>query len=361
MDPRLRDMSPEEYLADKNVRGLLIRIVRSLLCIRPANVERHVVNLLLGSSAAPSRAASAGLPGLPGPRPVPLPSRPESTDAGPALAPPRGASPRVRSLPVAIRAQPPADGTTLAILEAATRTVDLFSFLQDDQRRVLVAAMSKREYARGDVVLRAGAPPSDFFIIERGDFVVQSPGESTRLSRGQYFGEQALISGAPQNRSVVCDSDSALCWAIDQRTYLALLRQHHWEKRQKFVEVLSRVPVLRPLQPAQIALVADALRSVDAPEGKVIVRQGDMADEFYIVLEGECVVKKAGDGGGEVVVRRLGPGDYFGELALLRNEPRAATIVASKECKLVELAGRNFKRLLGPCQELFEAGMRQYE
>jgi cAMP-dependent protein kinase regulator len=353
-------MSPEEYLAEKNVRACLIRIVRSILSIRPDNIERHVVNLLLGSSSAPTRSLSPG--GL-CPTPVPLPSRADSVDSlPPRSATPRSRASRVQSLPIAIApAALPKDDGTLAVLEAATRTVDLFSFLQDDQRRVLVAAMSKREYARGDVVFRPGAPPSDFFIIERGEFVVQCAGGPARLSRGQYFGEQALISGARQSRSVVCDSDTGTCWAIDQPTYVALLKRHHSEKRRKFVEVLAGVPVLRPLQPAQIALVADALRAVDAPEGRVVVRQGEIGDEFYIVLEGECFVKKTGESGEEVVVKHLGPGDYFGELALLRNGPRAATIVAGKECRLVGLAGRNFKRLLGPCQELFEAGMREYE
>jgi cAMP-dependent protein kinase regulator len=358
MDPRLRDMTPEEYLSEMKIRPFLTRIVRSLLLIRPQNIERHVVNLLSPAiSQSPSveppdiRSLSASFTRVPSSSPATIPSRSKSDRVLSASVIRRPVVPPQTSQPA------PKSVGTVDVLMSAIRQVDLFSFLQDDQRSMLINAMVKREYVRGDVVFRENSPPSDFFIIESGEFVVTNQGtESIHLAAGQYFGEQALIYGVSQRRSIVCVSDTAVCWAIDQRAYLSLLKSHHLEKRRKFESVLETVPILKPLQPPQISLVADALRAVDAVEGSEVVRQGEPGDEFYIVLEGECIVQKDGQ-----EIGRIGPGKYFGELALIKHEPRAATIIAGAGCKLVKLTATSFTRLLGPCTELFEEGMKSYQ
>jgi cAMP-dependent protein kinase regulator len=350
MDPRLRALSAEEYLEEKNVRAFLARIVRSLLAIRPANIERHVANLL--APPVINRTSTGDSISIL----TPPASSPNLSLRG-SSAPPRWTQSarvlQVRTLPTQ------KSNETTSLLNTTIGRVDLFAFLQADQRSALINAMSKREFVRGDVVFEEGSPPSDFFIIERGEFVVKEREESAgvRLTAGQYFGEQALIYAVAQKRSIVCDSDRAVCWAIDQKEYLALLRDHHLAKRAKFEKVLETVPILAPLLPSQRALVADALRAVEAPEGKEIVREGEEGDEFFIVLEGECLVKK-GEG---QEIGKIGPGEYFGERALIRHEPRAATIVAGAGCKLVALAANSFQRLLGPCAELFEEGMKNYE
>lgn len=79
--------------------------------------------------------------------------------------------------------------------------------------------------------------------------------------------------------------------------------------------------------------------------GEVLFRQGDPGDCAYFIQTGEVEVLR-GDAGQEAIVARLGPGQYFGEMALLSNEPRNATIRAAAACTLSLLGKRNFMTLL---------------
>ena len=111
----------------------------------------------------------------------------------------------------------------------------------------------------------------------------------------------------------------------------------------------------------KILLVADALQPVNPAKGEVVVKQGDPGDEFFIILQGECAVtKKEGDGEPKEV-GRLRSGAYFGELALMNDSPRAATVIAGDNCKLVKLDRASFHRLLGPCSEIFTQNMKLYQ
>ena len=85
-----------------------------------------------------------------------------------------------------------------------------------------------------------------------------------------------------------------------------------------------------------------------------IVKQDDPGDKFYIIEEGECQAFKT-VGEEQRLVLEYKPGDYFGELALLRNEPRAATVMAtSSVVKVLALDRRCFKRLEQFCSSVFK-------
>jgi cAMP-dependent protein kinase regulator len=395
----LRDLTPAQYLALKNVKAFLHRLVASLLEARPESIERHVMTFLLTSSSSPSPSLSSLTS-----NPAPLPKA-EATEAFPSYAASnlgQGAgkvltpgqaptstgrrqstiSPEVLHRSLNLRRQPicskmssatefhakviPKDESTFAALEATTRKVDLFSFLQDDQRRALVNAMFKKEYKDGENIIVEGDQPDNFYIIESGNCrIVKNiggePKEVAQLSSGQYFGELALISGSTRTATVIASGELTVCWAIDQVSYLSLLKEYHGQKRQRYRTLLKNVPFLKVLQEYEILLVADSLRPVTPVAGSTIVNQGDPGEDFYIILEGECVVLKSIEGGPPVEVARLKPGAYFGELALMNDCPRAASIiVASGNCKLISLDRKSFHRLLGPCNEIFKDNMKAY-
>jgi cAMP-dependent protein kinase regulator len=142
---------------------------------------------------------------------------------------------------------------------------------------------------------------------------------------------------------------------------LGLLKERHAAKRQRYKALLRQVPALQVLQEYEILLVADALQEVTPSPGTEIVRQGDRGDEFFIILDGECRVWITEDGGDvprEVAV--LGSGAFFGELALIHDCPRTATVVAGSDCKLIKLDRGNFHRLLGPCSQIFAERIKSY-
>ena len=99
--------------------------------------------------------------------------------------------------------------------------------------------------------------------------------------------------------------------------------------RDDAIESLRRVPMLRPLpMPAIESLAAKSARDA-VVGGAVVFREGDHGDRFYVIDGGDALVERGG-----TVVRELGAGDCFGEIALLRDVPRTATIVARSDLQL---------------------------
>ena len=91
--------------------------------------------------------------------------------------------------------------------------------------------------------------------------------------------------------------------------------------------------------------LADAVKEIKFNKGDEIIKQGTPGDAFYILVDGFA---KATKNGNEKTVMNYKAGDYFGELALLRDEPRAANVIAETACKCISLERSSFKRLLGP-------------
>lgn len=108
--------------------------------------------------------------------------------------------------------------------------------------------------------------------------------------------------------------------------------------------------------------LADALRQEKYSAGDTIVKQGDPGDKFFIIEEGECCATKSFVGGQKPQeVMQYKSGDYFGELALLKNEPRAANILAKTEVKVLSVDRRTFKRLLGPLEDMLKRQSDRYK
>jgi CRP-like cAMP-binding protein len=97
---------------------------------------------------------------------------------------------------------------------------------------------------------------------------------------------------------------------------------------------LARVPLFQGLSKQHLRRIGGLTTQLHQGEGEVIAREGATGNEFIIVLEGELEVRR-----GDAVVATMGPGDYVGEIALLHNRPRTATVVA-KTPVVVEVIGR---------------------
>lgn len=103
--------------------------------------------------------------------------------------------------------------------------------------------------------------------------------------------------------------------------------------------------VLRDLPPAEIAGLQARLQTVQVDSGEVIVRQGGPADKFFIIVDGEVEVVRE-DGGSQQTVATLGPGQFFGEVAVLRDIPRTATVRAVAPTTLLAMPREAFRSLV---------------
>jgi voltage-gated potassium channel len=125
-------------------------------------------------------------------------------------------------------------------------------------------------------------------------------------------------------------------------------------RRREFVDtwnLVAKVPLFRSLDAARIAAVAGVLRARRAERGERLIRKGDQADSMYFIVSGEVEV----DQESAAPKGRLGAGDFFGEIALIADRPRTATITALMPCKLLVLHKDDFEGFMDAHPDLKEA------
>ena len=92
---------------------------------------------------------------------------------------------------------------------------------------------------------------------------------------------------------------------------------------------MKKVEILSTIDPYEITQISDALKIASFRQGDYVIREGEMGDVFYMIEEGEAEATKTFEPGKPATnVKHYRPGDYFGELALIKGEPRAANIIA---------------------------------
>lgn len=124
---------------------------------------------------------------------------------------------------------------------------------------------------------------------------------------------------------------------------------------------LKSVEILSSVEPYELSQIADALKTSVYSPNEYIIREGELGDVFYIIVEGQAIATKTLEPGkAPTEVKQYHSSDYFGELALIKGEPRAANIVAKTQLKVISLDRKSFKRLLGPLEEILKRNSEQY-
>lgn len=103
---------------------------------------------------------------------------------------------------------------------------------------------------------------------------------------------------------------------------------------------LKGVPFFSGMGKGELAAVARQTDEVDVPAGKVLAREGEFGDEFFVIDSGTAEVTKAGER-----IAELGPGDFFGEMALLEEDRRVATVTATSPMSLIVMTRSSFRSL----------------
>ena len=130
---------------------------------------------------------------------------------------------------------------------------------------------------------------------------------------------------------------------VEARTQLDILEK---ALASGVIRVLDRIPLLSKLTLEQNVLLANRLQVVEFQPGQIVFHMGEMGDTFYIVETGEVEVLAPDVKGLPSVLNRLGPGDFFGEIALLRAVPRTATIRVVSPARLLALSREDFDDVL---------------
>ncbi|MGZ4762012.1 MAG: MFS transporter [Ilumatobacteraceae bacterium] len=125
----------------------------------------------------------------------------------------------------------------------------------------------------------------------------------------------------------------------------------HSEPLPEVLALLTRVPLLSPLPPTTLEKLAARSDTAENVAGDTIVAEGDPGELFYVIADGEVEVSRGGRS-----VGTLGPGDQFGEIALLRSTSRTATVVATGPTRLITIDGADFVDALSSSEVAFSIG-----
>jgi CRP/FNR family transcriptional regulator, cyclic AMP receptor protein len=122
--------------------------------------------------------------------------------------------------------------------------------------------------------------------------------------------------------------------------------------------VLKAVPLFASFPEDQLRMLTTVVSRKSVTRSTMVMAAGDATDSLYIVLSGRLKVMMSDAEGKEVILSILGPGEIFGEMGLIDDEPRSATVVTIEPCELLSLAKRDFKKSLAENFEMCMAVMR---
>jgi CRP/FNR family cyclic AMP-dependent transcriptional regulator len=122
--------------------------------------------------------------------------------------------------------------------------------------------------------------------------------------------------------------------------------------------VLKAVPLFSGFPEEQLRTLATVVGRKSVPRTTTIMGAGDPTDSLYIVLSGRLKVMMGDADGKEVILSILGPGEFFGEMGLIDDSPRSASVVTIEPCELLSIAKRDFKRCVEQNFEMAMAVMR---
>jgi CRP-like cAMP-binding protein/Zn-dependent protease len=200
-------------------------------------------------------------------------------------------------------------------------------------------------------VFRQGDRPTAFYIVRHGVLEVVEEDLDTgkdrqirTLARGESFGELGLVTNAPRAATVRAIEDAEL-FQIDEGAFDRLLadmiRVPEFEPTLQQLAELRSQPCFAHLGTDQLVELLERGEWLTVPPGQALVVEGDEGDSFYAVSSGRFDVEAGGQ-----LKQTIGAGSYFGEIALLLDVPRTATVVARTPARVFRLNRAGFDRLL---------------
>lgn len=152
---------------------------------------------------------------------------------------------------------------------------------------------------------------------------------------GEAFGELALLYNAPRAATITAEEDGIL-YALDRNTFNHIVKDAAAKKRERYEEFLTQVKLLKEMDSYERSKLADAFKELHFKTGEFVIKEGEEGNVFYFIQHGEAVATKTIEAGkAPVEVMQYTAGDYFGERALIKNEPRAANVMASTTLDVV--------------------------
>ncbi len=260
--------------------------------------------------------------------------------------------------------------------DALLRRTSLFKLLPDEIFEKIVPLMQEEHYEFGEIIVKEGDPADSFYVLTSGRARAIKTAQDGQelplgtLKPGDTFGEAALAEGGTRSASVRC-STAVDVIRLDRDDFLQLVAEvpelkHHIEimGRQRALQgFLYEFSNFGRLPAAALRGMIENLTPMDCQKGGLIIRAGDPAGPMFILEKGRARAFLANNGR-ERNLAFYRDGDFFGELSILNGSPRAASVEAFTDCRLLALepsAVHDLKNRFPEFQKLLEERLAQYQ
>lgn len=254
-----------------------------------------------------------------------------------------------------------------AQIRAILKMSFMFNGLDEHDLDVIIKAMQQRNYAPNEQVIRQGDDGAELFIVGSGKLKCEKvfPGQEAptflkNYSVGEVFGELALMYNAPRAASIFALEPST-AFSLDRGTFNHIVKSAAIKKRETYEQFLKKVEILSELENYERAKICDCLVQETFHKDDFILKEGEDGDRFYFVQKGTADAIKR-DNGVDKKVFEYKENDYFGELSLLNNDKRQASIKVTSDAMVVAWMDKNtFKRILGPIENILQRNAERYQ
>jgi CRP-like cAMP-binding protein len=249
--------------------------------------------------------------------------------------------------------------------------IELFHDLSYDEFRALVNRLKPITFLTGDIIIKEGDTGDSLYVITTGQVSIFRNDEFGKeiwignLEEGSFFGEFGFFSNARRFASVKADVETTVL-ELTKGDADAICLSHPgiknvlmtFYKKRVLDTLLAASPLFSPLTPPKRAALLEHFTLARYAAGNVVIKQGTQGQSMYIIQSGNAKVITRNDGG-EKLVSRLLPGDFFGEVALLTGKPRTADVIAETDLRVMEITRDILRNVVREYPEILET-LKQY-
>lgn len=235
-------------------------------------------------------------------------------------------------------------------IRACLKSNFIFSTVPQENLPPLIGAFERLSVESGTAIIVEGETGDYFYIIKTGEveFTIEDK-KVGDANQGKSFGGLALLYNAPRAATCMAKVDCEL-WRVDQHSFRHIQANYAAKEGMNTKQLLREVPFLADLDEEYISKLAYGMTAESYAAGEMIAKKGEVGNKFFIVKTGKVVIRDI-EAGGKKFADSIGE-TYFGERALIKDEPRAGTILALEDTELFSISKDIFMGLLGNLSDL---------
>jgi cAMP-dependent protein kinase regulator len=240
----------------------------------------------------------------------------------------------------------------LKFVESVAKENFIFSGVDATELVNLLNAFESYTAVKGDKIITEGETGDYFYILQKGKVRFTVDGATVgEASDGASFGDLALLYNCPRAASCTADSSCQL-WRVEQGAFRQILANSTLNKDKAVLDTLKKVSFLQDLDIEYLHKMANAVETKTFSKGSQLIKKGDQGLEFFVLKSGKVTVSDIEVGGKKFDDQILESGAYFGERAIVKEEPRAANVYATTAVTTLVLSRKQFLEILGPLEDL---------